>query len=198
MNSDADISIPRPLSGVRVVSIALNLPGPACARRLADFGATVVKVEPPDALGGDPMRIYAPSYYEALHEGLDVRTLNLKNVDDRAAFDDLLATADVLLTAQREAALARLQLSGDALSMRFSSLCHIAIVGPENSTDAGHDLTYLVDAGLATPPHLPTTLFADLAGAERAVTATFAALRLKEKTGRGQHITVSLARRVAP
>ena len=106
MNSDADISFPRPLSGVRVVSIALNLPGPACARRLADFGATVVKVEPPDALGGDPMRIYAPSYYEALHEGLDVRTLNLKNVDDRAAFDDLLATADVLLTAQREAALA--------------------------------------------------------------------------------------------
>ena len=78
--------------------------------------------------------------------------------------------------------------------MRFSSLCHIAIVGSENSTDAGHDLTYLVDAGLATPPHLPPTLFVDLAGAERAVTATFAALRLKEKTGRGQHIVVSLQR----
>ena len=98
MNSAADISIPLPLSGVRVVSIALNLPGPACARRLADFGATVVKIEPPDSLCGDPMRLYARSYYEALHEGLDVRTLNLKNVDDRAALDGLLAMADVLLT----------------------------------------------------------------------------------------------------
>ena len=194
MNSHTDISIPAPLTGVLVVSIALNLPGPACARRLADFGATVVKIEPPDSLGGDPMRLYARSYYEALHEGLDVRTLNLKKVDDRAALDSLLATADVLLTSQREAALTRLQLSGDALSMSFSSLCHIAIVGSENSTDSGHDLTYLVDAGLATPPHLPPTLFADLAGAERAVTATFVALRHKEKTGRGQHIVVSLAR----
>ena len=194
MNSAADISIPLPLSGVRVVSIALNLPGPACVRRLADLGATVVKVEPPDSLGGDPMRLYARSYYEALHEGLDVRTLNLKTEHDRAALDSLLATADVLLTSQREMALTRLQLSGDALSMRFSSLCHVAIVGSENSTDAGHDLTYLVDAGLATPPHLPPTLFVDLAGAERAVTATFAALRLREKTGRGQHIVVSLER----
>lgn len=192
MNSAADISILQPLAGVRVVSIALNLPGPACARRLADFGATVVKIEPPDALGGDPMRLYAPSYHEALHRGLDVRALNLKHPDDRAAFDTLLATADVFITAQREAALARLQLTGDALSMRFSSLCHIAIVGSENTQDAGHDLTYLVDAGLATPPHLPPTLFADLAGAERAVTATFAAMRLKEITGRGQHAVVSL------
>ena len=192
MNSADDISIPLPLSGIRVVSIALNLPGPACARRLADFGALVTKIEPPDSLGSDPMRIYARSYYDVLHRGLDIRTLNLKNVIDRAAFDGLLANAHVFITAQREAALARLQLAGDALSTRFPGLCHIAIIGDENSGDAGHDLTYMADAGLATPPHLPPTLFADLAGAERAVTATFAALRLTEQTGRGQHRVVSL------
>ena len=192
MNSASDVSTLLPLSGIRVVSIALNLPGPACARRLADFGASVVKVEPPEALGGDPLRGYAPGYYEALHQGLEVRALNLKNAADRAAFDALLANADVLLTAQRGSALARLQLAGDALSTRFSRLCHIAIVGEEHSEDAGHDLTYLADAGLATPPRLLPTLFADLAGAERAVTATFAALRLTQLSGRGQHVAVSL------
>lgn len=194
MNSAPDVSTLLPLADIRVVSMALNLPGPACVRRLADFGASVIKVEPPDALGGDPMRQYAPSYHGALHQGLDVRTLNLKNADDRATFDGLLADADVFITAQRESALAKLQLTGDALSNRFPTLCHIAIVGTEKANDAGHDLTYLADAGLATPPHLPSTLLADLAGAERAVTATFAALRLAEKTGRGQHMVVSLSR----
>ena len=192
MNSDSDVSTLLPLTGIRVVSIALNLPGPACVRRLADFGASVIKVEPPASLGGDPMRIYAASYYEALHDRLEVRGLNLKDTQQRAAFDDLLANADVFITAQREGALARLQLAGDALFMRFSSLCHIAIVGDGNSGVAGHDLTYLADAGLATPPHLPPTLFADLAGAERAVSAVFAALRLRQRTGRGQHLIVSL------
>ena len=192
MNSASDISTPLPLAGIRVVSMALNLPGPACVRRLADFGASVIKIEPPAALGGGPMRIYAASYYQELHAGLDVRALNLKDAEQRATFDTLLANADVFITAQRVAALTRLQLAGDALSMRFPSLCHIAIVGDESSNDSGHDLTYMTDAGLATPPHLPPTLFADLAGAERAVTATLAVLRLAEKTGRGQHMVVSL------
>jgi crotonobetainyl-CoA:carnitine CoA-transferase CaiB-like acyl-CoA transferase len=192
MNSASDISTLHPLSGVRVITIALNLPGPACVRRLADFGATVIKVEPPDSLGSDPMRTYAPSYYEALHEGIDVLALNLKDTDDRSTFDGLLASADVFVTAQRGAALEKLQLAGDALSTSFSRVCHIEIVGEEGSEAAGHDLTYLADAGLATPPHLPATLLADLAGAERAVTATFAALRLAQLTGRGQHIVVSL------
>lgn len=193
MNSASNISTLLPLSGVRVVSIALNLPGPACVRRLADFGASVIKVEPPDSLGGDPLRTYAASYYEALHDGLDVRALNLKDVEQRAALDDLLANADVFVTAQRESALVRLDLSGDALSTRFPGLCRVAIVGDENSGIAGHDLTYMADAGLATPPHLPPTLFADLAGAERAVTATFAALRISQLTGHGHHCVVSLS-----
>ena len=139
------------------------------------------------------MRTYASSYYEALHQGIEVLALNLKDASDRSAFDGLLANADVFITAQRGSALERLQLAGDALATRFSRLCHIDIVGEEGSEIAGHDLTYLADAGLATPPHLPATLLADLAGAERAVTATFAALRLAQLTGRGQHIVVSLA-----
>ena len=131
-----------------------------------------------------------------LDEQMKVALLQLrrqgKDTNDRSTFDGLLANADVFITAQRGAALERLQLAGDALSTSFSRLCHIGIVGEEGSEIAGHDLTYLADAGLATPPHLPATLLADLAGAERAVTASFAALRLAQLTGRGQHIVVSL------
>jgi len=195
MNEPKDVSKPPaslPLTGVHIVSIALNLPGPACARRLADFGATVTKVEPPALLGGDPMRQYAQPYYDELHRGVDIRTLNLKSNEDRAALDTLLQSADVLLTSQREAALSRLGLGWEQLHAHFPRLCQIAIVGSAERDDAGHDLTYLAKAGLATPPHLPVTLMADLGGAERAVTATFAALRQRDATGGGHRIVVAL------
>ena len=196
MNSSSNGStaaLPAALSGVRIVSIALNLPGPACARRLADFGATVIKIEPPDTIGGDPMREYARGYYDELHRGVEVHSLNLKSDEGRLALDDFLATSDVLITSQREAALERLSLNWDALSARFPRLCQIAIVGTDAGNDAGHDLTYIAAAGLATPPHMPTTLIADLAGAERAVSATFAALRMLNQTKRGTRTVVSLA-----
>jgi crotonobetainyl-CoA:carnitine CoA-transferase CaiB-like acyl-CoA transferase len=184
-----------PLQGVRVVSIALNLPGPACVRRLADMGATVTKIEPPT---GDPMTGYSRSYYEALHRGIKVHTLDLKDAETRTEFDTLLAITDVLVTAQRLSALSRLGLDWKSLSARFPKLCHIAIVGDADGETAGHDLTYMAEAGLVTPPHLPRTLIADLAGAERAVQAVFAALRMRDQGehghhGHGQRIEVSLA-----
>ena len=195
MNSPLNVSTPpltAPLTGVRVVSIAINLPGPACVRRLVDFGATVVKVEPPADLGGDPMRQYARGYYDELHEGIEICVLNLKSDAGRDALAELLADADVLITAQRDAALARLGLDWANVSARFPKLSHVAIVGSLAGNDAGHDLTYIADAGLATPPQLPTTLIADLAGAERAATATFAALRQAQLDGRGHRFVVSL------
>ncbi len=195
MNSRTNLStstLPAALAGIRVVSIALNLPGPACARRLADFGASIIKVEPPDALGGDPMRQYARGYYDELHQGIEIRPLNLKSESDRATLDELLASADIFLTSQRDAALERLKLDWSVLTARFPRLCQVAIVGSESGNDAGHDLTYIAAAGLATPPQLPATLIADLAGSERAVTAAFAALRLAQQTGRGHRLVVSL------
>ncbi|MEP7156237.1 MAG: CaiB/BaiF CoA-transferase family protein [Betaproteobacteria bacterium] len=180
------------LVGVNVVSIAVNLPGPACARRLADFGATVIKVEPPEQLGGDPMHHYARSYYDELHRGIEVKVLDLKTETGRGALLALLKTADVLLTSQRGAALARLGLAWETLAAQFPKLNHVAIAGSVSEDNAGHDLTYVAVAGLATPPHLPPTLLADLGGAERAVAATFAALRLSQRDGHGHRIVVSL------
>jgi crotonobetainyl-CoA:carnitine CoA-transferase CaiB-like acyl-CoA transferase len=73
-------------------------------------------------------------------------------------------------------------------------LNHVAIVGhaAPRQNEAGHDLTYVAQRGLLRPPHLPPTLMADLAGAERAVSAALALLRLSGKSGSGHFAEVAL------
>jgi alpha-methylacyl-CoA racemase len=167
------------LAGLRVVTTALNLPGPAACSRLRDLGAEVEKVEPPT---GDPMQRYHPAWYERLHEGIAIHRLDLKG-DGREALERLLVNADLLVTAQRPSALSRLGLGARVLAERFPRLCHVAIVGhaPPREEHAGHDLTYLAESGLLTPPALPATLFADMAGAERAVTTALALVIARDR-----------------
>jgi crotonobetainyl-CoA:carnitine CoA-transferase CaiB-like acyl-CoA transferase len=113
---------------------------------------------------------------------VSVHRLDLKGVG-RTALDALLAQADLLLTAQRPSALARLGLGARALAERFPRLCHVAIIGhaPPREEHPGHDLTYLAEAGLLVPPRLPPTLFADMAGAERAVTTALALVIARDR-----------------
>jgi alpha-methylacyl-CoA racemase len=181
-----------PLANIRIVSLAPNLPGPVCVRRLADWGATVVKVEPPE---GDPLRAYARDYYRELHEGLDVRTLDLKSDAGQSEVSALLEEATLLVTAQRPAALKRLGLDFANIRRLWPHLSQLAIVGhaPPDEDLAGHDLTYLAAAGLLTPPHLPPTLMADLLGAERAVSETLLLIRRAEASGQGEYSQVALA-----
>ncbi|MDP8950632.1 MAG: CoA transferase [Actinomycetota bacterium] len=114
------------LWGVRVFTLAVNLPGPVAASRLSAMGASVVKVEPPD---GDPLARMCPGYYEDLSAGQEVVRLDLKDPQDRASLDDRLEGADLLLTASRPAALGRLKLSWPELHADFPRLCQLAIVG---------------------------------------------------------------------
>jgi alpha-methylacyl-CoA racemase len=168
------------LAGLRVVTTALNLPGPAACARLRDLGATVAKVEP---LSGDPMQSFNAAWYADLHESVNIRRLDLKSTEGRAAMDALLLEADVLVTAQRPSALARLGLGARSLAERFPRLCHVAVVGhaPPEEERAGHDLTYLAEAGLVSPPSPPATLYADMAGAERVVTTVLALVLARDR-----------------
>lgn len=166
-----------PLDGTRVVSLAINLPGPLAAARLAEYGAAVTKVEPPF---GDPLALAAPGWYAVLVASQRVVTLDLKAPGDRAALEQHLGEADLLLTAMRPSALERLGLRE---SVRRHRLAHVEIVG-HTGADAelpGHDLTYQAAHGTIDPPHLPLVPVADLIGAERAMTAAFAALRERER-----------------
>jgi len=191
MNTREHDDVP-PLRGVRVITLAVNVPGPVAAARLTRLGATVIKVEPPD---GDPLAAVSPAWYRELRAGQEVVRLNLKADDDRAALDDLLGQADLLLTATRPAALDRLDLSWPRLHARFPRLARVAIVGPPASHAGapGHDLTYLAPLGLLSPPELPRTLLADLAGAGRAVEAALALLYARERDHVAGHVEVSLA-----
>lgn len=179
------------LDGIRAVSIALNLPGPAACARLRDLGAHVTKVEPPT---GDPFEQYCPAWYRRLHEGMDVCRIDLKGEEGRASLAQRLDAADLFITAQRPSALARLGLDAQRLGERHPRLCQVNIVGhPAPHEDVpGHDLTYLAMLGLLQPPAMPPTLFADMAGAERAVSTALALLAARSRTGRGASQSVAL------
>ena len=180
------------LEGLRVVSTALNLPGPVACARLAELGAAVTKVEPPT---GDPFAGYCGAWYERLHAGVEVRTIDLKGDEGRRAMQSLLEAADLLLTAQRPAALARMGLDAAVVATLHPRLCQVAITGhaPPDDGTAGHDLTYMAVNGLVVPPALPATLFADMAGAERAVSTALALVMARDREGRGGRATVALA-----
>jgi crotonobetainyl-CoA:carnitine CoA-transferase CaiB-like acyl-CoA transferase len=179
------------LEGVHVVSTALNLPGPVACARLRELGATVAKVEP---VSGDPFEEYCPAWYRRLHHGMEMQRIDLKGAAGRERLDVLLAKADLLVTAQRASALARLGLDPASLAARHPLLCHVAISGhpPPDDEVPGHDLTYMAMHGLVQPPAMPATLFADIAGAERAVSTALAMLLARRRSGRGGTCAVPL------
>jgi alpha-methylacyl-CoA racemase len=184
------------LKGVRVLSLAGNVPGPVAAFRLQRMGAEVTKVEP---LAGDPLVAASPGWYAALTAGQHVLRLDLKEPGDRAALDALLTGSDLLLTATRPAALERLSLGWAQLREHHPALCCVAITGyaPPDENLAGHDLTYQAAAGLLRPPGLPLTLLADLAAAERTVSTALALLFARERTGQAGYAQVAIADAVA-
>jgi crotonobetainyl-CoA:carnitine CoA-transferase CaiB-like acyl-CoA transferase len=179
------------LQGVKIVSFALNVPGPVAAARLTKLGADVTKVEPPS---GDATKTVAPAWYESLCKGQTVLRLDLKTPDGRAKLDELLAGADLLLASFRPSALQRLELDWESLHVRHPKLCFVGIVGYSAPLEerTGHDLTYQSDLGLLRPPQMPPTLFIDLAGAERAVSMSLAVLNRAARSGEASCAWVSL------
>jgi alpha-methylacyl-CoA racemase len=187
---------PRPLKGVRIISLALNLPGPAALRRLADMGARCLKVNPPT---GDAMQAYTPQGYGLLHQGIQELTLDLKALRGQAALAKRLAHCDVLLTSFRPSALAKLGLDWKALRRAHPHLSLVQIVGaPGPQAEVpGHDLTYQAEVGLVPGMALPASLFADMAGALMASEAVLQAMLMQKNTGKGSLHEVALSEAAA-
>ncbi len=195
---------PRVLEGTRILSLALNLPGPAALMRCRRMGATCVKLEPPS---GDPMGHYNQPAYAQLHEGVKVLAADIRTEPGRKVLDRELAKADVLLTSFRPSAIEKLGLGWNALHRLHPGLSHVAIVGAPGARaeEPGHDLTYLADNGLVTGMELPATLYADMSGSLLASEAVLqAALPRNERyagTGeggaRGVFIEVALSEAAA-
>ncbi|HEV8067342.1 MAG TPA: CaiB/BaiF CoA-transferase family protein [Planctomycetaceae bacterium] len=185
-----------PLAGLSIVTLAINLPGPAAAGRLRDLGASVTKIEPPD---GDPLARGCPEWYRALHEHVTVLRLDLKVASDRERLNPILAQSDLLLTSSRPAALERLGLSWSEVHRQFPRLCQVAIIGhaPPDEHQPGHDLTYQATLGLVSPPEMPRALIADLGGAEEAVSTAVSLLLAREREATAAYAQVSLAEAAA-
>ena len=182
----------QPLKGIRILSLALNLPGPAALMRCRQMGATCLKLEPP---GGDPMLQYNPTAYRQLHDGIELLAADLKTEAGQQQLHRELAQADVLITSFRPSALIKLGLTWQALHLQHLKLSQIAIVGApgERAEEAGHDLTYLAESGLVTGLYLPATLYADMGGSLMASEAVLRAVMHQRSQGTGVYLEIALS-----
>ena len=146
---------PAPLAGVKVVEFCQVAAGPFCGMLLADYGAEVVKVEPPE---GDAMRQWPPvnggysENFASVNRGKKSVALDLKNPADRDLARALVLEADVLVENNRPGVMARLGLGWDWFGPRKPSLVYCAIsafgqVGPR-SAEGGFDLTIQAATGV--------------------------------------------------
>jgi crotonobetainyl-CoA:carnitine CoA-transferase CaiB-like acyl-CoA transferase len=203
----------RPLEGVRVVDLGFWIAGPAAAGILADWGADVVKIEPPD---GDPFRgvylsggaIEVPFNppFELDNRGKRSIGLNLLEPEGRAVAHELLRNADVLVTNLRESALTRAGLDWDTLHDLNDRLvyCHVSGYGRSgpDKDRAAYDIgAYWARGGVAmsmvppgSDPPQQRGGMGDHTTALGASGAICAALLARHRTGKGQLVTTSLLR----
>jgi crotonobetainyl-CoA:carnitine CoA-transferase CaiB-like acyl-CoA transferase len=201
-----------PMAGVKVVELGVWVAGPSCAVILCDWGADVVKIEPPE---GDPfrgvMRGLIPGWdgdapmFELDNRGKQSVALNLRDPRGREIAFELIDRADVFVTNQRPGALARLGLDYDNLHRRNPRLIYAHVTGYGPDTSEGNRAAYDVGAFwsragvgamLAVDGALPFQRggMGDHNAGAQAAGAVAAALYHRERTGTGQRVTVSLAR----
>jgi alpha-methylacyl-CoA racemase len=180
------------LKGVHILSLSLNLPGPAALMRCQQMGAICVKLEPPS---GDPMGLYNPSAYAQLHTGVRIAKADLKTELGQRALHRELAKTDVLLTSFRPSALQKLGLTWKSLHKEYPQLSMVAIVGAPGARaeEPGHDLTYMAENDLIPGLDLPASLYADMGGSLMATEAVLQAVLIQRSKSKGVHIEVALS-----
>ncbi|MBI5948186.1 MAG: CoA transferase [Chloroflexi bacterium] len=200
-----------PLTGVKVVEMGVWVAGPSCGGILADWGADVVKIEPPE---GDPFRglfaglldLPANPPFELDNRGKRSIALNLDNEEGLAVARRLIDEADVFVSNYRPRVLEKFGLGYDACAGRNPRLvyCQVTGYGPagEEANRAAYDIgAFWARAGVAAsltapglePPQQRGGMGDHMTGAN-AAGAISAALFAREKTGKGQRLAVSLLR----
>ena len=199
---------PRPLDGITVVSLEHAIAAPFCTRQLADLGARVIKIERPGS--GDFARGYdqrvdgLASHFVWTNRSKESLTLDLKQEAADGILEALLAKADVLVQNLAPGAAARMGLSFEALHQRFPRLivCDISgygAGGPYEKKKA-YDLLIQSEGGFLSVTGGPGDeemakagcSIADIAAGMYAYTGVLSALLLRDKTGLGSRIDVSM------
>lgn len=202
----------KPLKGVKVVDLTYYVAGPGTAKILADWGADVVKIEPP---GGEPGRttglnLGVPSedsfnpYFGTYNSNKRGIILDLKSPKGKEIMDELLSQADVFVTSFRPGALQRLGLDYETLSAKYPRIIWASIngfgeKGPDKDRAGFDTVAYWARSGAmldltekGTPPLIPTLAFGDANTSGSLAGGISAALYKREKTGKGTKVMVSL------
>ncbi len=197
-----------PLSDVRVVDLTRVLAGPYCTMMLGDLGAEVIKVEVPGL--GDESRQWGPpwaggesAYYLCVNRNKKSITLNLKDEEARTLLVELVKKSDVLVENFKVGTLERLGLGYETLREVNPGLvyCSITGFGPEGpyKDRPGYDFIVQAMGGIMSitgepegPPMKVGVAIVDITTGMFAAYAIVAALRHRDRTGRGQRIDISL------
>ncbi|HTE16392.1 MAG TPA: CoA transferase, partial [Burkholderiales bacterium] len=197
-----------PLEGVKVLDLTHALAGPYCSTMLADYGAHVIKLE---AFGagdiartwGTPLPGGETAYFAALHRNKKGIEIDLKHARGKELFFDLVERCDIVIENFRVGTLKKLGLEYEKAKARNPGIIYCSISGFGQSGPyrerAALDLILQAESGMISVTGEPGghgvragVSIADLTAGLNAAFAIMAALRVKEKTGRGQQIDVSM------
>jgi crotonobetainyl-CoA:carnitine CoA-transferase CaiB-like acyl-CoA transferase len=200
---------PAALAGLKVVDFTIVMSGPMCTRMLADAGADVIKIEPPD---GDVVRQREPhrggisTYYASMNCGKRSVVLDLSTAEGKRLARELALQADVVVENFRPGVMKRLgldhaTLSADNPRLIYASISGFGQTGPRAGAPAyapvihaasGYEVAYGEYQHDHTRPANNGIFIADVMGASYAFGAVQMALYEREKSGLGQAIDVSL------
>ena len=205
MNSTTEL----PLSGIRVIDFTQVMMGPVATQMLADYGADVIKIERPGT-GDlsrtsppiDPARLTGPVYC-SLNRNKRSVVLDTRKPEDVAAVLCLLETADVIVNNFRPGVMERIGFGYEELAKRNPRLIYaigtgFGLTGPY-SHKGGQDVLAQAMSGVmvrrsdaSLPLSVYSTTFADYSAGMHLVQGVLLALLQRQKTGRGQRLSVSL------
>jgi crotonobetainyl-CoA:carnitine CoA-transferase CaiB-like acyl-CoA transferase len=199
--------MPMALDDVVVLDLSHALAGPFASTLLADYGATVIKIEPPE---GEMARAWGPPFYAGesayfvnLNRNKKSVTIDLKHPDGKALFLQLVETADVVLENLRVGSVARLGVDYESVRGRQPRIVYCSVSGfgqdgPYRDR-AALDLIVQAESGLISITGEPGSRgvrcgvsIADITAGLYAAFGILAALHARTKTGRGQYVDVSM------
>ncbi|MFJ3387889.1 CaiB/BaiF CoA transferase family protein [Lysinibacillus sp. NPDC086135] len=197
----------QPLENIRVLDLSRVYAAPAGSMLLADLGAEVIRIEHPN--GSDSMRDWGPfvngqsTYYLCANRNKKSITLDLKTMEDREKFKELVKDADVVLENFKTGDMERMGLSYEELSKVNPRIIYCAVTGFGQTGPLAHEpgfdpviqamsgLMHVTGSsdGEATKVGVP---IADILTSNYVVISILAALRMRDQTNRGQFIDLAL------
>lgn len=189
------------LSGIKIVDLSIQIPGPYCSMILADLGAEVIKIEQPGI--GDFARVL-PHLFNGINRNKKSVILELKSPKGKEILYKLVAHADIVLEGFRPGVAKKLgidyaTLKGINPRIIYCSISGYGQDGPYKNM-AGHDINYQGVSGLLSltedlqaSADLSGLPLADIAGSMFAAISILTAIVERAKTGTGQYIDVSMA-----